>query len=66
MKNNNDFRLMGEYQNGLLWYSISLTLSIWQGDDIFCGWKGNLENMPNMENMFIGKSMSEVIQISKK
>lgn len=59
--NKNDFRLMGEYQNGLLWYSLTMNLSIWQGADIFCGWKGNIESMPKTEDMFIGKSISDVV-----
>lgn len=62
--NKYDFRLMGEYQNGLIWYSLIMNLSVWQGIDVFCGWKGNIENMPKTEDMFIGKSISEIVNLA--
>jgi hypothetical protein len=59
---NFDFRLMGEYQNGLLWYSVLMNLSVWQNQDIFCGWFGNIVNMPKVDDMFIGKSTSDIVR----
>ena len=59
-----DFRLIEDKENILIWYSINMDISVWQilDEGILCGWKGILEDMPEMEEMVITRNLDEIVE----